>query len=96
MQTLSNIQHTGSGIRQQSIRMQVFVQNEADSNQKNLHNEKTLEYQKTVIVKKMLTELVSHVFDHVEGKFVEAGRFFGRKAAISLIEKCRDQPGLSA
>jgi len=30
--------------------MKVFIENEADSNQKNLYNEKTLEYKKTVTV----------------------------------------------
>ena len=30
--------------------MQVFIENEADSDQKNLYNEKTLEYKKTITV----------------------------------------------
>jgi inorganic pyrophosphatase len=150
------------------MQIHVFVQNEANSNQKNFHNEKTLEHKETVAVsrkypypygfvlnttsgdgnnlacfiltkqplktgqivacepigmmeqiedgkedhnvlavlageeaeitdevKDILTEFVSHVFEHVERKFVEVGRFFGRKAAMSLIEKCRDKPGLS-
>jgi len=152
--------------------MKVFIENEVGSNQKNLYNEKTLEYKKTVTVsrnypypygfilnttsgdgdnldcfiitesklevgkvyecepiglmeqvesswspdkgdkmeedhnvlaclkeeqfeitknvKNKLTDFVSHVFDHIEGKVVKAGSFLGREAAEQEIENARD------
>ena len=153
--------------------MKVFIENEAGSNQKNLYNEKTLVYRKTVTVsreypypygfildtisgdgdnldcfittdakletgqvyeceplglmeqlesawspekgnelkndhniltclnaesvevteevKSRLTDFVSHVFDHIEGKVVIVGSFLGREKAEQEIEKTRDQ-----
>lgn len=152
--------------------MKVFIENEAGSNQKNLYNEKTLEYRKTVTVsreypypygfildttsgdgdnldcfvitdqkievgkvyecepiglmeqiesswspekrglmeedhnvlaclvgeqievtedvKNKLTDFVSHVFDHIEGKIVKAGAFHGREVAEQEIAKTQD------
>jgi inorganic pyrophosphatase len=152
--------------------MKVFIENVAGSNQKNLYNEKTLEYRKTVtvsrnypypygfildttsgdgdnldcfvitdsklevgkvyecepvglmeqmesswskenesvmeedhnilacltdeqveitdVIKSKLTEFVSHVFDHIEGKVVEAGSFLGKEAAEQEIKKTKD------
>lgn len=152
--------------------MQVFIENEAGSNQKNLYNEKTLEYRKTVTVsrnypypygfiidttsgdgdnldcfvitdkklepgkiyecepiglmeqtesswtpdqvevmeedhnilaclqdephevteeiKSVLTDFVTHVFDHLEGKVVKAGEFLGKEVAELEIEKTKD------
>ncbi len=152
--------------------MKVFIENVAGSNQKNLYNEKTLEYRKTVTVsrnypypygfildttsgdgdnldcfvitdskleagkvyeceavglmeqiesswskekgdvmeedhnilaclidepvevtdeiKSTLTEFVSHVFDHIEGKVVKVGTFLGKEAAEQEIKKTQD------
>jgi inorganic pyrophosphatase len=152
--------------------MKVFIENEAGTNQKNLYNEKTLEYRKTVTVSRKypypygfildttsgdgdnldcfvltnqklepgkiydcepvglmeqiesswtpdqrevmeedhnilacvkgevcevteeiqvtLTEFVSHVFDHIEGKKVQAGAFLTKEAAEAEIEKSKD------
>lgn len=143
--------------------MKVFIENEAGTDQKNLYNEKTLEYKKTVTVsrkypfpygfilettsgdgdnldcfiitekklktgnivecepvgimeqiednkedhnilarlideeasinekvKETLIEFVSHVFDHLVGKVVKAGRFLGKEEAEAYISKCLD------
>jgi inorganic pyrophosphatase len=152
--------------------MKVFIENEAGSNQKNLYNEKTLEYRKTVTVsrdypypygfildttsgdgdnldcfiitdsklesgkvydcepiglmeqresswsegrggvmeedhnilagligepaeitdeiKDKLTEFVSHVFDHIEGKVVKVGSFLDKEASEKEIRKTKD------
>ena len=152
--------------------MKVFIENEAGSNQKNLYNEKTLEYRKTVTVsrnypypygfilnttsgdgdnldcfvitdtkleagkvynceplglmeqhesswtpekgavmeedhnvlaglvgeeievtdevKRVLTDFVSHVFDHLEGKTVQAGSFLDKAVALRIIEQTKD------
>lgn len=152
--------------------MKVFIENIAGSNQKNLYNEKTLEYRKTVTVsrnypypygfilettsgdgdnldcfvitdskleagkvyeceaiglmeqiesswsaergnvmeedhnvlaclteeqvevtdevKSKLTDFVSHVFDHLEGKVVEVGSFLNKEAAEREIRKTQD------
>lgn len=152
--------------------MKVFIENEAGSNQKNLYDEKTLKYKKTVAVsraypypygfilnttsgdgdnldcfvitdakleagniyecepiglmeqtessrssergdvmekdhnilahvvgesteltaeiKRVLTEFVLHVFDHIDGKVVNVGSFLGQEAAEREIEKTRD------
>ncbi len=144
--------------------MKVFIENEADSDQKNLYNEKTLEYKKTVTVsrkypypygfilnttsgdgdnldcfvitnkklkqgdivecepigimeqiedeqedhnvlanltdenmpinseiKEVLSEFVSHVFDHLTGKSVRVGKFLDKAEAINYINKCSDE-----
>lgn len=144
--------------------MEVFIENESGSNQKNLYNEKTLEYKKTVTVsrvypypygfilnttsgdgdnldcfiittkplqrgstmdcepialmeqiedgkedhnilailtgeqaelnqeiKDVLTEFVSHVFDHREGKIVRVGVFLDKKAAEDEIKRRSDK-----
>jgi len=152
--------------------MKVFIENRADSNQKNLYDEKTLEYKKTVTVsrdypypygfildttsgdgdnldcfvltnqkleagkvydcepiglmeqiesswspensevmeedhnvlaclateqvevtddvKNKLTNFVSHVFDHIEGKVVNVGAFLERESANQLLEETQD------
>ncbi|MCP6719755.1 MAG: inorganic diphosphatase [Patescibacteria group bacterium] len=152
--------------------MKIFIENEAGSNQKNLYNEKTLEYKKTVtvsreypypygfilnttnsdgdnldcfiitdkklqsgkiydcepvglmeqtetawgpdrkgveeqdhnilallegesaeindLVKEKLTNFVLHVFDHVKGKTVRVGKFFGKEEALKEIKKSLD------
>jgi len=149
--------------------MKVFIENETGSNQKNLYNEKTLEYEKTVIVsreypypygfilntmgedgdntdcfiitekplksgetdecepiglmqqietswnpdkkgvdeedhniiavlngehveidniiKKRLSDFVSHVFDHIEGKKVRVGEFLSKEDALKEINQ---------
>jgi hypothetical protein len=41
-------------------------------------------------VKKKLTDFVSHVFDHIEGKIVKVGLFLGKEAAVKEIEITRD------
>lgn len=143
--------------------MKVFIENEAGSDKKNMYNEKTLQYKKTVTVsrkypfpygfiqgttsgdgdnldcfiiteqklkirqtiecepigimeqiengkednnilaklegekteisgkvQRILTEFVSHVFDHRVGKLVKVGRFLGKKEAEDYIKKCLD------
>lgn len=156
-----------------SYGMKVFIENEAGSNKKNLHNEKTLEFKKTIEVsreypfpygfilgttsgdgdnldcfvltdkklktgdivdaepiglmeqtetawepdrggiieqdhnilavlkgesvevsdevKEKLTDFVSHIFDHIEGKVVQVGRFLGREEAKNLINQSLDK-----
>lgn len=142
--------------------MKVFIENEAGSDQKNIYNEKTLEYRKTYTVsrkypypygfildttsgdgdnldcfiltdkplktgtiveaepcalmeqieddeedhkilatlpselvqitdeiKERLKEFAEHVFDHIEGKKMQIGNFYGKEAAEKHIEKCR-------
>lgn len=142
--------------------MKVFIENEAGSDQKNIYNEKTLEYRKTYTVsrkypypygfvldttsgdgnnldcfvltdkplktgtvveaepcalmeqieddkedhkilaalpgelvqitneiKEKLKEFAEHVFDHIEGKKMQIGNFYGKEAAEKQIEKCR-------
>jgi inorganic pyrophosphatase len=44
----------------------------------------------TVEVEARLTDFVSHVFDHVEGKRIIVGRFLGRSEAEAHIRKCLD------
>ncbi len=143
--------------------MKVFIENEAGLNRKNLYDEKTLEYKKTITVsrkypfpygfipdttsgdgdnldcfvltgrklktgqvvecepigimeqmedgkedhnvlarlmgedaevdektKEVLTEFVSHVFDHRAGKVVKVGRFLGKEEAEKYIKQCLD------
>ncbi len=143
--------------------MKVFIENQAGSDQKNLYNEKTLEYKKTVTVSRkypfpygfilgttsgdgdnldcfiiteqklttgqvvecepigimeqfenekedhnilaklvgekvevnvevqqILTEFISHVFDHKVNKIVRVGRFLGKKEAEDYLKKCLD------
>jgi len=41
------------------------------------------------VVRHRLTEFVSHVFDDVPGRVVQAGPFDGPEAARRLIERCR-------
>lgn len=142
--------------------MKVFIENEVGSDQKNIYNEKTLEYRKTYTVsrrypypygfvldttsgdgdsldcfiltdkplktgttvdaepfalmeqiedneedhkilatlpsepvqitddiKEKLKEFAEHVFDHLEGKKMRIGNFYGKEAAEKHIEKCR-------
>lgn len=142
--------------------MKVFIENEVGSNQKNVYNEKTLEYRKTYTVsrqypypygfvldttsgdgdnldcfvitdkplkqgviveaepvalmeqiedneedhkilailpgelaqiteeiKRKLKEFAEHVFDHLEGKKMRIGNFYGKEAAEKHVEKCR-------
>jgi inorganic pyrophosphatase len=143
--------------------MKVFIENEANSDQKNIYNEKTLEYRKTYTVarkypypygfvlntksgdgdnldcfiitqkpiksgtiidaeptalmeqiedgeedhkilailpgeaieitddiKKKLKDFGEHVFDHLEGKKMQIGNFYGKEAAEKHIEKCKE------
>ncbi len=154
------------------MNIEVFVENEAGSNKKNLFNEKILEYQKTVevsreypypygfilgitgedgdnldcfiiteqslksgetyecepiglmeqietswdsdkkgveeedhnvlavlkgeqveidnIIEEKLTDFVSHVFDHIEGKKIRVGKFLDKEEAIKHIQLGRD------
>jgi inorganic pyrophosphatase len=144
--------------------MKVFIENEAGLGEKNLFDEKTLEYKKTVTVSRKypypygfvlsttsgdgdnldcfvlttrplkskeiievepigmmeqfedgqedhkilavlpgeraeITEdiqatlkgFVEHVFDHLPGKKVTAGNFYGKDEALKLLEKCSDE-----
>jgi inorganic pyrophosphatase len=41
-------------------------------------------------VKRILTDFISHIFDHIENKSVEIGAFLGKREAIAYIEQCRD------
>jgi inorganic pyrophosphatase len=41
-------------------------------------------------VKNRLTEFVSHVFDHLEGKVVSVGAFLNREAAKEIIKETQD------
>jgi len=41
-------------------------------------------------VKNKLTEFVSHVFDHLEGKVVNVGAFLGKEAAEKVIIETED------
>jgi inorganic pyrophosphatase len=139
--------------------IQVFIQNEAGSNRKNYHNERTLEYLESKVVSESypfpygfvvgtaaadgccvdcfvitvrrlrsgdlldcepigtmeqiedglpdhnilarpageesevteqieaaLVEFVSHVFDHIDGKHIRAGKFLGQGAALAHIQ----------
>lgn len=153
--------------------MKVFIENEADSNKKNLYNEKTLEHKKTVTVsrkypypygfildttsgdgdnvdvfiitdkqlksgqivecepiglmeqiekswnksekdtgeidhnvlmalkdsehitvsdntKKLLTDFVLHVFDHIQPNKNRAGDFLNKESALKYIQNCKD------
>jgi inorganic pyrophosphatase len=146
--------------------MKVFIQNEAGSNRKNYHNERTLEFVETRVVSRnypfpygfvvgtaapdgccvdcfvitsrplrsgnvveceaiglmeqvedglpdhnilaqlngeesevtaeveaILIDFVSHVFEHIDGKSIRAGRFLGPGAAVACIKAgTRDEP----
>jgi inorganic pyrophosphatase len=39
-----------------------------------------------------LTEFVSHVFDHIPGKSIKAGKFLGVQTALAHISSHRDSP----
>ena len=41
-------------------------------------------------VKRRLTDFVSHVFDHLEGKVVNVGAFLGRESADQTIKETQD------
>lgn len=43
-------------------------------------------------LRQTLTEFVSHVFDHIPGKRISAGAFFGQEAATAYIVRHRDSP----
>lgn len=47
--------------------MKVFIENEADSDQKNLYNEKTLEYRKTVTVSRKYPYPYGFILDTTSG-----------------------------
>ena len=47
--------------------MKVFIENEANSNQKNLYNEKTLEYKKTVTVSRKYPYPYGFILDTTSG-----------------------------
>lgn len=47
--------------------MKVFIENEADSDQKNLYNEKTLEYKKTVTVSRKYPYPYGFIIDTTSG-----------------------------
>lgn len=40
--------------------------------------------------RQLLTEFVSHVFDHLPGKQIAAGKFLGREAALAYISRRKD------
>ena len=43
----------------------------------------------TIAVERALSEFVMHVFDHVPGKVIRAGRFLDATAALKHIARCR-------
>jgi inorganic pyrophosphatase len=43
----------------------------------------------TADVQKVLTDFVSHVFDHIPGRVIRAGRYLGVSEALRLILACR-------
>ncbi|MSU74265.1 hypothetical protein EXS57_00625 [Candidatus Kaiserbacteria bacterium] len=43
----------------------------------------------TDVVKTTLKEFTQHVFDHIEGKQMRIGNFYGKDAAEALIEKSK-------
>ncbi len=45
----------------------------------------------TTQIESMLTEFVSHVFDHVEGKQMHIGRFLGKARGEAHVRACTDE-----
>ena len=41
-------------------------------------------------IKRTLTDFILHVFDHIENKSIQIGKFFGKEEALSHIKKCLD------
>ncbi len=70
--------------------MKVFVENEAGSKIKNIHDEKTLAFDDEA--RKTLTDFVHHVFDHISGKHIRAGGFLDREVATAWITAHQDSP----
>jgi hypothetical protein len=40
-------------------------------------------------VQRVLTDFVSHVFDHIPGRVIRSGRYLGVPEALGLISACR-------
>jgi inorganic pyrophosphatase len=45
----------------------------------------------TAAIKSALSEFVSHVFDHIEGKTVQPGRFLDANVALRHLTACQGQ-----
>jgi hypothetical protein len=43
----------------------------------------------TPAIESVLTDFVQHVFDHVDGKQISAGRFLGVESARTHIRRCK-------
>lgn len=47
-------------------------------------------YKIDATTRNILVEFVSHVFDHIDGKFIQAGAFLGQQAALGYIKRHQD------
>ena len=89
------------------MKIKVFIENEAGSNQKNIYNEKTLQYKKTVIVSRKYPYPYGFILNTTSGdgdnadcfiltdKKLKIGEIVERRpiAMMEQIESCSTKPG---
>jgi len=68
--------------------MKVFIENEAGSNQKNLYNEKTLEYRKTVTVSREYPYPYGFILDTISGDGDNLDCFITTDAKLETGQVC--------